>query len=430
MINTRLIAALFWLLWTVSGISQSLEEKLSDLSSEYGFSYAALKTDTLFTEKYILWFDQPVDHKSSDGETFRQRVFLSHKDAGEPVIFITEGYDAYYAASPRYVSEMAGILGANQIVVEHRYFGKSKPDPLNWDHLTVYNAAADQHRVITVLKHLYQGKWISTGISKGGQTAMYHRFFYPDDVDMTVPYVAPLNFSTEERRVYRFLKQVGSKECRDKILRFQTKLLENKADYLPAFQKLAAQKKLNYRMGIEKAFELTVFEYSFAFWQWGQYGCDKIPDDFSDKEKTIRHLDDVAGIDWISDEGIQKLQPFFYQAMREIGFYGYDITPFRSWTSFETNPTFEFTLPEDVEVTYEPQLMQEVDHFIRHKAERMLFIYGEYDPWSATGVDLTYHTSSMKVVKPGGSHRTRIRNLPPELKDQVLNTLEDWLSQP
>ncbi len=430
MIKIRLITALFWLSLTISGISQSLEEKLSDLSSQYGFTYAALETDTLFKEKYILWFDQNVDQKSSDGETFRQRVFLSHHGTDDPVVFVTEGYDAYYAANPGYVNELTGLLGANQVVVEHRYFGKSVPEPLSWDQLTVYNAATDQHRVITVLKHIYGGKWISTGISKGGQTSMYHRYLYPEDVDITVPYVAPLNFSIEEKRVYRFLNQVGSEECRNRIFRFQAELLKNKKDYLQAFQKLADQKKLSYRMGIEKAFELTVFEYSFAFWQWGQYGCEKIPDDFSDKEKIIRHLDQVAGIDWISNEGIQRLQPFFYQAMREIGFYGYDITPFSSWTSFETNPTFAFSLPDGVEVTYEPQLMQDVDHFIRHKAEKMLFIYGEYDPWSAPAVDLTYHTSSVKIVKPGGSHRTRINNLPPELRDQVMNTLQEWLSQP
>ena len=300
---------------------------------------------------------------------------------------------------------------------------------MKWDYLTVSNAAADHHRIIEVLKLLYNGKWINTGISKGGQTTMYHRFFYPEDVDISVPYVAPLNFSVEEQRVYMFLDSVGSKFCRERIFQFQKELMQNKADYIDEFEKLAQEKKLTYRMGIEKAYDLTVFEYSFAFWQWGYFTCEQIPGDITSKEKLIKHLDDVAGMKWISNEGIEDLQPFFYQAIREMGFYGYDISPFKEWTTFTKNPTFEFSLPEGVSVDYSPHLMEEVDFFIRHKANNMIFIYGEYDPWSAPAVELTYHTNSIKIVKPKGSHRTRINNLPESQKRQVINTLMEWLEQ-
>jgi len=47
---------------------------------------------------------------------------------------------------------------------------------------------------------------------------MYHRYFFPNDVDATIPYVGPLNFSIEDTRVYDFFEQVGSEECRDKII--------------------------------------------------------------------------------------------------------------------------------------------------------------------------------------------------------------------
>ena len=35
---------------------------------------------------------------------------------------------------------------------------------------------------------------------KGGMTAIYHRRFYPDDVDGTVPYVAPISFGAPDLR--------------------------------------------------------------------------------------------------------------------------------------------------------------------------------------------------------------------------------------
>jgi hypothetical protein len=36
----------------------------------------------------------------------------------------------------------------------------------------------------------------------------------------------------------------------------------------------------------------------------------------------------------------------------------------------------------------------------------------------------------VKVVKPGGSHGTRIMNLPDDQKEEVLGTLEKWLDIP
>lgn len=418
---------LLLLLFVLQGAGQQLEDKLKHLTKNYPITYEKLKADSLFSEKYLIKIVQPVDHQNPGGSKFEQRVFVSHIDFDSPVVFITEGYAAGYAARAAHVNELAVLLNANQVCVEHRYFGTSVPDSIYWEYLTVENAATDHHKVIGLLKNIYDNKWVSTGISKGGQTAMYHRYFYPDDVDISVPYVAPLNFSIEDKRVYTFLESVSSKECRQMIYHFQKELLQNKDVYLPVFEKLAKKKGLNYRMGMEKAFELTVLEYSFAFFQWGVWTCDSIPNTGLKNAEMIKHLDQVAGLRWISNEGISELQPFFYQAMREIGFYGYEIEPFEEWVSFTENPTFEFTLPEGVNVEYEPKLMQDVDQFIRHNAENMLFIYGEYDPWSATTVDLTLNTNSIKIVKPAGSHRTRINNLPADQKKLVINTLKTWL---
>ncbi len=410
-------------------VSQNLALKLDSLSILYSFTYEEMKADSFFNAKYLLNFEQLVDPNNPEGQKFTQRVFLSHINFNVPVVFITEGYTAWHAESPVYISELAGLLHANQVCAEHRYFGQSVPEHLNWDHLSVSNAAADHHRIVDVLKALYPGKWISTGISKGGQTAMYHRYFYPEDVDISVPYVAPLNFSTEEEKVYMFLNSVGDETCRKQIFQFQKEMLMHKSNYLPAFENRAREQNLNYRMGIEKAFELTVFEYSFAFWQWGYFSCDQIPQDFSNPDSIVKHLDHVAGLKWISNEGIEDLQPFFYQAMRELGFYGYDISPFQDWTTYNRNPTFEFTLPEGTTVDFEPGLMQEIDCFIRHQADNFIFIYGENDPWSAAAVELTYHTNSVRVIKPGGNHRTRISNLPVEQQNFVMETLQSWLNE-
>ena len=83
------------------------------------------------------------------------------------------------------------IPGANVLTVEHRYFGKSIPSPCDWKHLTIKNAADDMHAIVSSFKNLYTGKWIATGASKGGQTALFFKrvlLFEPGVVVTSVPF--------------------------------------------------------------------------------------------------------------------------------------------------------------------------------------------------------------------------------------------------
>jgi len=419
---------LLFIIYT-SASAQDIDVLLSDLSKKHNFTYREIKTDTFFIKKFELLFIQPIDHKNLERGSFEQRVFLSHLSFESPTLIITEGYAAGYANNPRYLNELAGLLKTNQVCVEHRYFGTSVPEIIEWDCLNTFNAATDHHQIVTILKNLYHKKWINTGISKGGQTAMYHRYYYPNDVDITVGYVCPLNFSIEDKRVYRFLNEVSDSTSRNKIHDYQYEMLKNKSKYVKTFENLSNKRNLTYPVSMMEAYELTVLEYSFAFWQWGNVSVSFIPSPPSSSKSMVNHLDKVAGIDWISNEGIKRLQPFFYQALTEIGFYGYNISNFKEVSSFTKNPTFEFTAPAGTTIVYDPEPMQQVDHFIRHEARNMMFIYGENDPWSATSVDLTYDNNLIKVVKPGGSHLTRINNLPEKQFNQVMQTLLDWLNQ-
>ena len=84
---------------------------------------------------------------------------------------------------------------------------------------------------------LFKGKWISTGTSKGGQTTMFYRAYYPDDVDASVSYVAPLNRSVEDGRHEVFLaKKAGTAEERAIVLKAQQEMLKRRATMVPRFQ--------------------------------------------------------------------------------------------------------------------------------------------------------------------------------------------------
>lgn len=375
-----------------------------------------------YTNILELRITQPVDHLNPSGATFTQRVYISHIDFSKPMVMITEGYTA-----PRnYTSELASLLNSNQIVVEHRYFGESCPEPLKWKFMNVRQAAADHHKIIQIFKELYTGKWLTSGISKGGQTSIFHRKFYPNDVDVTVPYVAPLVFLREDPRVYTFLENVGTAQCRQKIKDFQIELLKNKADYMPIFEEKAQQNNITFnKLGLDAAYEYCVFEYEFAFWQWGR-DCNNIPIATNGDKKMVNELFS-ASADFFSDQEIERNKAFFYQALTELGFYGYSITEFSDWVETVKTPDFFFYAPPGEPLNYNPYVMQEIYYWLQDYGNNMLYIYGEVDAWSACAVPITGRTNAVKMIKKGGSHTTRIKSFEGQELEKIHQTLEKWL---
>jgi len=378
----------------------------------------------LFTEAYEVMIEQPLDHKNPNGEKFQQRFFLSHKDYKLPVMLETEGY----STRGNYAMELTRILGGNQIFVEHRFFGRSCPKSMDWSQLTVKNAADDMHHIVTTLKQVYTGKWVASGTSKGGETACFFKTFYPNDVDVTVPYVAPINTAQEDPRIYVHLNNVGDAECRQKISDFQIAMLKREEEMLPLVKEAAAKKKYTFsRLSFEEAYEMGLMEYEFTFWQNGPAKCSDIPAPDAPKEKMVEHYMRVDGLSFFSDQSIAGFEPYFYQAYTEIGSYNYDITNMKPYLKYDLNPSLIFMCPKGVKIEYHPETAQKVYHFLQYEANNMIFIYGEWDTWSSTGIELIGRTNSIKVVKKQGYHGSRISQLSPEQKDLVYSTLEKWL---
>ena len=80
-----------------------------------------------------------------------------------------------------------------------------------------------------------------------------------------------------------------------------------------------------------------------------------------------------------------------------------------------------------MELDYDYEIMKNVNKYISEKAGNFIFIYGENDAWFCSAVELSGSSNSIKIVKPGGSHRTRIRNLPEKLQDSVFTALHQML---
>ena len=107
--------------------------------------------------------------------------------------------------------------------------------------------------------------------------------------------------------------------------------------------------------------------------------------------------------------------------------YSYEVAPFSKYINYEKDLTFDFTLPEGVDGTFNPESMIAVNQWLQADANKMLFIYGEYDTWSATQVELKDNDKCQKFINPAGAHRTRIKSFPTEMQKEIVKTLETWL---
>lgn len=406
--------------------TMTLEERLASLPAD---TIIKIDADSMFLEAYEIDLVQPIDHNNPEGPVFTQQVFLNYAGADRPVVVVTEGYSARNGKT-----ELADMFQCNQIIIEHRYFGESKPDSADWQYLTTWQAATDDHRIIELFKPVFTGKWLTTGVSKGGQTVMYHRYYYPEDVDVSVPYVGPLNFGPEDPRMKPFLENAGTKECRDRIFDFQKLALKKFDTLFPMLKTLAEENGWTFSRvgGPEIAYEMTVLEYEFAFWQSGRVPCDSIPLDGSDG-KIFNHLAGLADFRYFADQGLAYFEPFFYQAMTEIGYYGYDFAKFDGLLRYAHDtgkPEFIFSAPEGVEYVYDYEFARKVDEYIRNDATNFIFLYGENDPWSASAADPGTNDKCIRIIKQGGAHGTRIRNLSADQQEVVISKLEEWLGSP
>lgn len=416
---------IFIYLFCFSGIqAQKLENILYELPDVI---FSEMKIPKGYEKAYRLKIKQPIDHFDLSRGYFYQNATLYHKGFDHPSVIITEGYDLDRDT----VYELTALLKANQLDVEHRFFGKSKPDSIPYDCLNMKQATADFHYINQLFRNIYKNKWICTGISKGGTTAIIYRYFYPNDVDVSVPYVAPLNNGLEDKRVYTFLDTVGTDECRKKIFAFQKKMLENRDKVIPLlrFYSLGADLSFNY-LSLEEAFEYSVMEYSFSFWQFGRK-CSDIPDIDSSLEKAVKHLIRNSSVSFFSDEEFNTYGSHYFQAGTEMGYYGYETYKFKELIKAlptDKNPLAIF-MPKKAIKPFDGTLLKKVHEWVKTSGNKFIYIYGGSDTWSACAVFPTKNLDAKWFFLKGKNHfNARIVNMTDAERQELVSTLEKWLS--
>lgn len=375
-----------------------------------------------FNRAFEIDFMVPVNHSNPSGSKFMMKAYLSHIDESLPTVIKLSGYKIYNNA----IGEVASILGANQLFIGQRYMGEEhQPTPLDWQYLTLEQSAADHHLLMSKLKGIYTGKWVSAGVSKGGISATYLKYFYPDEFDATVAKVAPFCFAVEDPRLDSFiLKTVGTEECRNYLKAFQRKVLENKDSMMIFLESYLTNTGYIYSLSYEYILEMITLDYLFTYWQYGYGDCEAVPDTGAPAEDIFNHLVQITGPVMFNDGYIDHISPIFYQLFTEIGYYGL-ITDHLSNLLSDNNHDFSIFLPPGTNPVFDPTIQQNLVNWVQTEGENIIFIYGGRDAWSGAAIDIGGNGNVIKIVEPGADHFASIVNLTD--REIVYSALEQWL---
>lgn len=377
--------------------------------------------------QFEIKFTQPANHSEPNGAALQQRIVLLHRSFNEPMVLQTSGYSIFGVS----LSRLAKTFATNQLQVEHRFFSGSTPTDADWSDLDIEQSAADFHRITVAFKQLYGKRWVGTGASKGGMTSVYHRRFYPSDLDGTVADVAPLSFSKDDQRYVTFVNNVGGpslQACRAKLEAAQVAILARRAELLPLIEGTFT------RLGsAEVALEHAVVELPFAFWQYGtptdpNTGCARIPNASSTTQQLFAYLSAVSDVSGYGDDGFAIFQSYYFQAGTQLGGPGAKLNHLSGRRLHDYS--LDQYMPEGGPYTYSNSAMHDVANWVRDEASGIMFVYGEYDPWTAGAFPTVVGRDMHTYRVPGGNHGAKFSDLAAADKQAAIATLSRWLDRP
>ncbi len=381
---------------------------------------------------FLLDYEQPVDHHHPNGARFQQRMSLVHRDASAPMILDTEGTGLFAEPIP---SEPSDLLQANQLAVEHRFYGTSRPEHLDWSKLNIQQAAKDIHRVVQAFKPLYRARWLSTGVFKGGTAALTHAYFFPNDVHAVIPYAAHHARGLNDERHARFLRtEAGDAECRQRLDAVQRAALSRREALLHFVHALEAEGFTFDVLGADRALEFAVVELPFRLFQFYGFSgtCADVPSaDVSDAE-LFGYVSYVSELSFaFSDQALQESAALYYQRATQLGGPRYPEAHLRPLLRYPGQDVATWYPPYGVVKFYEPWSMARVEWWVRHDARRLLLIYGDQSPWSASAFDVSARNDAYQVIAGDsiGFYGT-LSALPEPQRGFLLGRLSEWAGVP
>ncbi len=379
---------------------------------------------------FDLFFTQPIDHDHPELGTFQQYAALMHKGTGggDPVVMYTSGYEAGWR---RNLTEPAAIVEGNQLSLEYRFYGRSKPaSAIDWSKLTVHQEMEDEHAIVQLLRGVYHGKWLQTGGSKGGENAMAHMHAHPEDLQGVVAYVAPVITDDQDARYDGILDRIGIADCRAKLRAAAREMLVRRTDL--EMYEVGMGETYTRPGGLDHAYEVAVVELEFSFWMTrGEGECGAVPPDAAAATDgaLYQFLVDTGGPSGYADAVEESSgQQYIYQDQAELGYPVWNHAYLDDLMLFSYEDWSAFMPPTAQHPTYNPAQPIALAAYLASSAEHVMHIGGEWDPWGAgyPAIETTNHESYDYRVAHGSHWSSGIYSLASAPQAEATAAVRRW----
>lgn len=449
---------------------------------------------------YMIYYKQPLNHDAPEEGTISLRaLFITNLMGGNFVDNMIQmsigGYEldksivkspdswAEYSGFTKSMGELIGNFG-HLLMPEHRFYGESCPKDFAQylSHCNAKEAAADFHALAEAMKKVFHGKWLMSGVSKGGMATAIQHAYYPDDADCYVCYVAPFIDGTNDLRPQEYwLSKSWTPELREHALHIQKEILnrptvkeyvinnvlfhfdpdeirdqceflQNTVCLLDAYSHqytdrdsiediFSSNKKILEERGLsdysDEMLEYMVNNHSYAL-DSGFVKFEKFENlnDEDENESTTRS--DSAPSDFKQDD------VFSYQCVTELGYFGINWDYYYNtkaeadsvadmWNSYLPNSLCLNSSEYLRTLEYDPSVMNFVKQKITETKKPILFLYGEDDPWTGAAIDDEYVNGDnvRKFILPAQCHTASLFKILPSdsaLSDEIHSFIDKALS--
>ena len=398
-------------------------------------------------QAYYFNYNQLIDHSDPSKGTFKQQVVLSFVDKNAHTILHTQGYSLVgdwdnnhnrmdSIRAPHFLWALSKDYGKNGfdlncVQVEYRYHGFSLPQGDNdrFNYLSAWQQSQDLHAIVTDLKKALftgDGKWLSTGVSKNGVTtaqyAYYDEMYGWNDIDVYVPFVAPITPQEWDLRVGTYMLTESSKDVQADLKKAYEKLVNDQeiAEATTAAYITKYEQRNSTKVPSDSMFLYTlggVMDNLFKVQSYGDIATWKkfIPNEKSKTEDyvTFFMLDDDDARIYRKTLGARgprgplawRRDPFQVQIGIDQGNMSDDYTWYLEGKLLSDSDKAYFkNIMEEAKKSKTIDLQVELLKNLETTNKKLIFVYGENDPWTGAAIPDPTNPNVKKYLVPNGTH--------------------------
>ncbi len=377
---------------------------------------------------FELRYQVPIDHDDPGAGTFGIMMTLIHRSTDAPMVLFTTGYHNYFYDSE---VELSRLVGGNQLSLEKRFTGASVPDAA-WTKLNAAQVAADGHAVTQALRSVYEAPWLRTGGSLGGEDAVYHHYFYPEDFAGVVSYVAPFVLGLADTRFVDHFATAVDQACQGRMEQLQVRMLSKEREGLVAALGEQLYPEEITRVGShDRALQTLVLELPWNVWQsYGASACAALPEADDPEVGTaelLSILDTYVGIYAVTDLRFETFDAYAYQAFTQLGRPAVPLAHLEGYVDPDYIDLETGAPPPGVPLPFDAEFLPAIHSWVATEATDIIFIYGDLDPWSAGKIDAADNPGVVSYHNPNGLHATRMTQLSGDERAAIEAEIGEWL---